>query len=183
MIIGEALGRLINGTTIDLNIEGDCVNREIQYHYGDHKELIKWITDRDKGRMRKYPLIWYVTAPYTELPNGYKEVKTNIIILQSTEIHWLNTKRSVKSYDQIIEPVWAKFKKMLERSQYIDVIGARPSKYRIKDEPSYGVNADGIRLGQNDFTSKKSKGDESVALDVVDGRLIELNLRININCI
>lgn len=183
MIIGEALGRLFNGMTVDLNIGGNTITRDVQYHYGDHKELVKWITDRDKGGLKKYPLVWYVVAPYNEEPDNYKNVNTQLIILQSTQIDWLNTKRSVKSYDEIIEPVWNKVKRVIELNSYINVLGEIPKKYLIKDEPSYGVNADGIRLGQSDFTSKTKNGTESIALDVVDGRIIKLNLRIKTNCI
>lgn len=183
MIIGEALRRLFDGVTIDLVIDGNTINRPIQFHYGDHKELVKWITDRDKGNSMKYPLLWYVTAPYREESNDYKNVTSKLIIFQSTQIQWLNTKRSVKSYDEIIEPVWQKVRRIIELNPYITVMGDLPTKYLIKDEPSYGVNTDGIRLGQTDFTNKAKKGTESISLDVVDGRIIELNLRIKTNCI
>lgn len=183
MIIGEALRRLLDGDSIDLNIDGNTINRPIQFHYGDHKELIKWIKDRDSGNLKKYPLIWYITAPYFEENDDYKRVKTNLLILQSTKIEWLNTKRTVKSYDEIIEPVWHYLKSKIERNKFITVLGDLKNKYRIKDEPSYGVNTDGIRLSQTDFTNKSSKGNESITLDVVDGRIIELELRIKTNCI
>lgn len=183
MIIGEALGRLFNGLSVDLNIEGNTITRNVKYHYGDHKELVKWITDRDKGRLNKYPLLWYVIAPYQEQPNDFKLVKSKLIILQSTKIEWLNTKRSVKSYEHIIEPVWCKVKELMQKNQYIQVLGDLPTKYLIKDEPSYGVNTDDIRLSQKDFTNKNNKGTQSVSLDLVDGRIIELNLRIKTNCI
>lgn len=183
MIIGEALRRLFDSETIDLCLDGNTVSRPIQFHYGDHKELTKWILDKNKGNNKKYPLLWYVTAPYKEHPDGYKNVTSKLIIFQSTQIDWMNTKRSVKSYDEIIEPVWQKIKKLIERNQYITIIGDIPDKYLIKDEPSYGVNTDGIRLSQTDFTNKSKKGTESVTLDVVDGRIIEINLRIKTNCI
>tara|TARA_R110000851_G_scaffold186357_1_gene335687 strand:- start:33 stop:584 length:552 start_codon:yes stop_codon:yes gene_type:complete len=183
MIIGEALRRLFNGMTIDLTIDGNTVCRPIQFHYGDHKELTKWILDKNKGNSKKYPLLWYVTAPYVEESTDYKNVKSKLIIFQSTQIDWMNTKRSVKSYDQIIEPVWQKVKKIISSSKYIQVMGELSSKYLIKDEPSYGVNTDDIRLSQTDFTNKNKKGTESISLDVVDGRIIEINLRIKTNCI
>jgi len=183
MIIGEALRRLFDGLTIDLTIDGNTVNRPIQFHYGDHKELVKWIKDKDRYRAKKYPLVWYVTQPYFEQPDNYKVVKTNLLIMQSTQIEWLNTKRTIKSYDEIIEPVWQKIKRVIELNEHITVVGNLPNKYRIKDEPSYGVNTDGIRLGQSDFTNKSKKGTESISLDVVDGRIIELELRIKTNCI
>jgi hypothetical protein len=180
VIIGEALKRLINGVEVDLTIGGNAFCRTINFHYGDHKELVKWIADKKRN---KYPLVWYVINPYTEEPDGYKNVKSRLLIFQSTEVEWFNSKRSVKSYDEVIEPVWQKVKSLLASNNYVQVMGDLQTKYRIKDEPSYGVETDGIRLGQTDFTNKKQKGTQSITLDVVDGRIIELNLRIKTNCI
>lgn len=180
MIIGEALKRLIDGTEITLTKGDETVNKTIKFHYGDQKELIKWIADRQSD---KYPLVWYIVNPYFDEPDGYKHVSTSILILQWTEVSWFNSKRTLKSYDEVIEPVWQKVKSLLERSQYITLLGDLRTKYRIKDEPSFGVNTSGIRLGQTDFTNKQSKGDESITLDVVDGRIVELNFRIKTNCI
>lgn len=178
MIIGEALGRLFKDLSIDFKIDGDTVNKSVKYHYGDHKELVKWIADK-KGS--KYPLIWYVIAPYKEEPNDKKNVTSRIIIFQQTNADWFNTKRSVKSYDDIIEPTWKAVKNLLEKSRFIDIIGDSNNMYEIKDEPNYGVNTNDIRLSQNDFSNKTSKGSESVSLDVVDGRIITLNFRIETN--
>ena len=46
-----------------LDIAG--VNRDVQFHYGDQKELLLWIKNR--GNYPKYPLIWYVLNKYTEV--------------------------------------------------------------------------------------------------------------------
>lgn len=180
MIIGEALKRLIDGNEIELTIGGNTVCKTINFHYGDQKELVKWIDDK---KSNKYPLVWYVVSPFYDEPSGHKNVKSSLLIFQSTEVHWFNSKRTVKSYDEVIEPVWQKVKTLIERSSYVQVMGDLPTKYRIKDEPSWGVETDGIRLSQTDFTNKSKKGTQSVTLDVVDGRIIELNLRIKTNCI
>lgn len=180
MIIGEALKRLINGTEIELTNGGNTVSKKINFHYGDQKELIKWIADK---KSNKYPLVWYVVNPYYDEPTDYKNVTSSLIILQGTEVSWFNSKRTIKSYDEVIEPVWQKVKSILQKNQFIEVLGDLNKKYRIKDEPSFGVNTDGIRLGQSDFTNSSKKGTQSIALDVVDGRIIELNLRIKTNCI
>ena len=180
MIIGEALKRLINGTEIELSVCGNNVLKKINFHYGDHKELTKWIADK---KSNKYPLVWWVINPYFEEPDGFKNVTSRLLIFQSTEVEWFNSKRVVKSYDEVIEPVWQKVKGILAKSQYVQVLGDIPTKYKIKDEPSYGVNTDGIRLGQSDFTNKSKNGTQSITLDVVDGRIIELNLRIKTKCI
>lgn len=180
MIIGEALKRLIDGTVIDLCIGGETVSRRINFHYGDQKELIKWIANKNGV---KYPLVWYVVNPFYEQADGYKLVSSSLMIFQHTQIDWFNDTRSVKSYDEIIEPTWQTVKKLLDRNKYITLTGDLYRKYRIKDEPSWGVDTEGIRTGQTDFTSKRKMKTQSVALDVVDGRIIELEFRIKTNCI
>lgn len=177
MIIASALKRLFDGVEIDLIIDNEPIKRGLQFHYGDHKELTKWIAGRTKKQ--KYPLLWYVVEPYFDEPNELKRVKTQFIIFQSTKTEWYNTDRSIKSYDAIIEPTWQVVKKTLEQNPFINVIGKLTTKYKIKDEPSYGVNAS----SNTDFTNKQKKGDQSITLDIVDGRIIELELRIKTNCI
>ncbi len=167
MIIGEALRVVF--TDLEVN------SIDVQYHHGDHKELIKWVLGRDP--LPKYPLVWYVTAPYTE-ENDYKNVVTRIIILQDTKHEYYNDERFVQTYVESIEPVWQAVRKLLEQHPHIQILGDIKSKYKIKDEPNYGLDTSG-----NDFTSKTKKGDESIVTDWVDGRIIELNLRIKTSCI
>lgn len=180
MIIGEALKSLIDGTEIELCSNTSSAYKTINFHYGDHKELVKWIADK---KSNKYPLVWYVVNPYTEDSEGWKNVTSRFLIFQSTEVEWFNSKRSIKSYDDVIEPVWHKVKGILSKSPFVQVMGNLNSKYRIKDEPSFGVNTDGIRLGQSDFTTTSKKGTQSVTLDVVDGRIVEFNILIKTKCI
>lgn len=180
MIIGEALKRLINGTEIELNIGKQTVKKLIKFHYGDQKELSKWIADR---KYDKYPLVWYVVNPFYEEQSGHKNVTSSLMIFQSTEVDWFNSKRTIKSYDEVIEPVWQKVKSLIQKNPYIEVMGDLNRKFKIKDEPSFGVDTEGVRLGQSDFTSKGKKGTQSVTIDVVDGRIIEMNFRIKTNCI
>lgn len=182
MIIGSAFGRLFDGLTVDLNIDGNDLTRNIQYHYGDQKELLKWVLDRNNSNSEKYPLVWYVVAPYYE-QEDYKVVTSSLIILQQTRVEWFNDTRTVMSYDDIIEPVWQKVKKTIEQNEFISVMGNIPRKYIIKDEPNFGVDNDGIRLSQSDFSSKSTKNDESITIDTVDGRVINMNFRIKTNCI
>lgn len=172
MIIGSALGRVFNDLEVDLTVNGSNVIRPIQYHYGNQKELNKWIINRNNGNLMKYPLIWYIVNPFYE-DGDYKVCKTKLLILQSTEVDWFNDTRSVKSYDEIIEPTWQKVKKALTDNLYIDIIGKTFDKYLIKDEPMF---ADNLRNGSTDNS-------ESIALDIVDGRIIDLEIRIKTNCI
>ena len=48
MIIASALKRLFDGVEIDLVINNEPIKQSLQFHYGDHKELTKWIAGRDR---------------------------------------------------------------------------------------------------------------------------------------
>lgn len=172
MIIGSALGRLFDGLTVDLTVNGENINRTIQYHYGNQKELNKWVINRNNGGLMKYPLVWYIVNPYYDEVD-YKVCKTKLLILQSTEIDWFNDTRSVRSYDEIIEPTWQKIKKTIELNQYVQIVGNSYNKYLIKDEPMF---ADNLRNGSQDNT-------DNITLDIVDGRIIDLEIKIKTNCI
>lgn len=178
MIIGSALGRLFDGLTVDITIDDQTVNREVKYHYGDQKELNKWVNDRNNANLAKYPLVWYVINPYFE-ETDFKRVRSSLIILQSTTVEWFNTTKSIKSYDDVIEPVWNKVKERIEKNEYISVIREIPRQFRIKDEPNFGITSGAIRLSQDDFATNT----ESVTTDIVDARIIELEFRIKTNCI
>ena len=177
MIIASALKRLLEGLEVDLNIDGQNVTTELNFHYGDNKELAAWIVNNKNSK--RYPLVWYVVEPYYDQENGFKEVSSKLIIFQNTKPEWLNTTRSIETYDAIIEPVWIKVKEVLERNPFISILGDRPKRWRIKDEPNYGVNDS----SDTDFTNTQKRGEKSVSLDIVDGRIIEINFRIKTNCI
>lgn len=179
MIIGEALKRLFAGMTITV----DAKPYNINFHYGDHKELIKWIQEKDKlGNVNKYPLVWYVIAPFEEF-NGQVEVQSRLIIMMSTELFYDNNQRAVKTYDTFIEPVWQMIRKKLVQHPHINVWGENFNQFKIKDEPNYGVDITDIRLSQNDFTRKKQDGEQGISLDIVDGRVISLHMRLKPQCI
>lgn len=184
MIIGAAIMRLLSDFKVDLKVDGRDVScRKVNFHYGDHKELIKWITSKDKSNSGKYPLVWYVVKPYTEL-NGIYYTESQLIIFQNTQLRWFNDERFVKTYTEIIEPVYQELKNIIEESPYMHVEGKTlKERYRILDEPSYGVNSSVTRLSENDFQNRSVNGEESVSLDFVDGKIININFRIQPDCI
>lgn len=189
MIIGEAFKRLFDGLSVPVTIylsddETQTIEQSIQFHYGDHKELIKWSLQMDEEQAVKYPLLWYVVAPYQEDSVGYKVCRSQFIILHSfkdmAQYSWFNNVKSLKSYDAVIEPVWQKVKSLLSSNPAaLQILGNINNRYNIKDEPNYGVKTDGVRTSQSDFTTKNKQGDQSITTDFVDGRIIELKFRIN----
>lgn len=187
MIIGESLRRLFSDLTYDyVDSQGQTQTEAVQFHYGDHKELVKWLKLSDSERLPKYPLLWYVISPYTDEDNGYKRVKSRLIILHTfrDREEQLNNLISQYTYDGVIGPVWDNVKaKLSSVPAFLQVLGKTSEKYVIKDEPNYGVKADGIRTSQTDFTQTQTQGDQSISIDIVDGRIIELEFRIKTNCI
>lgn len=182
MIVGEALKRLFSGATVDITTDSVTTTRDIQFGYGDQKELNKWIMLKEKNNLPKYPLIWYVTTDFNDLNDIY-DVSSKLVILTNTKPEWLNSTRNVMTYSNIIDPTWQKVKQILIENPYVELIGGLQNRFRIKDVPNYGVEVDNIRLSQNDFASNKKIGTESITIDVVDGRVINLSFRIKPNCI
>ena len=190
MIIGEAFKEMFNGLEIETffyDKQGvkQSQMQTLKCHYGDHKELIKWSLNAEA----KYPLLWYVTAPYFPEDNtDYKRCRSKFVILFSfrdmVQYDWFNDVKSKKTYNAVIEPVWDEVKKVLKSNPgALQVLGSANNKYVIKDEPNYGVKTDGVRTSQTDFTAKTENGTESITIDWVDGRIIELEFRINTKCI
>lgn len=182
MIVGEAFKRLFSGLTVDIITDSGTITRPVQFHYGDHKELIKWVSLRNQGKQDKYPLIWYVISKHTE-NQGWIKVTSRMIVLTLTESGYLNTTRSVKSYDGIIDPVWKAAEKLIRQNPYIEVFGKTSEKFEYKDEPNFGVDTDDVRLSQNDFSTNKAVGRKSINTDLVDGRVVTFAFRIKANCI
>lgn len=178
MIIAEGFRRLFNGLTIEYG----GVDRNVNYHQGDQKELVKWILA--KGNQEKYPLIWYVTSPYTEF-NGWYEAKSKLIIMQSTRIDWLNNKRATESYTKLIEPVWQGAKALILKSNSIVVFskGSLKDRFLLSDQPSYGVDINDTNGKDSDFKSLQKVRDKSASIDFVDARIIEFHFKMKANCI
>lgn len=181
MKAGSVLSKLFDDTKIDLEIDNELINRNIQFDYGDSKELAKWVIE--KKNSAKYPLIWCVESSYVE-ENDFYRMPIQLIIFQSTQIDWFNRTREVKTYEPIINPVFELMKKKLERAMSISIVGRPNEQFYIKDEPNYGVATDGLTTSQTDFVSKNTKGDESITIDIVDSKIVQLEIRIRkTNCI
>lgn len=177
MIVGEALKEVFKG----LEIEGQTV----QFGYGDQKELNKWVSFHNSKNIKKYPLIWYVKTGYNEFNGDYK-VNARLLVLMNTKVEWLNTTRTVKTYNVYINPLTDMITDRLRQNQYIQIDGQSFDKFKFIDYPSYGVNQDSmnsIRLTQNDFQSTKKNSTESITTDIVDAKVIDFGMTIKVKCI
>lgn len=182
MRVAKALEQIISGMTLTYNeyksdntIKGE-VTKDVQFSFGDQKELNKWIAGR--GSLSKYPLVWYVIVPYDEpRSKDYIEVNSRIYFFTSTKQELYNATRSLINYDQILEPLWQKVKLALKNANNIDVIN---DVIKVKAEPNFGVDTE--RQGvSGDFSSTTSKGTKSIATDFLDAQYVDLKLRIREN--
>jgi hypothetical protein len=178
MIVGDALSRVFKGQTVNIVPDGGIpTNRVIQFHYGNQSELIKWTKSKTGA---KYPLVWYVISPVISESNLGKEVKSQLILLTDTKLEWLNSTKVQKTYNVVIEPLYAKVQDLLLSNPFIQVSGDRNEKFQYIDQPSFGIETKNIRIGQTDFAPSNQK---SITLDVVDARLINIHLIIKTNCL
>lgn len=180
MIVGAALQRVFQGKMVSVTFNGSTSERALQFGYGDQKELIAWVNNKDRSQQAKYPLLWYVVSDHKKL-NGVVDVETQFIVLTDTQHPWLNPTRSQKTYTNIIEPVFEFVKAILRTHKYINVIGRNlEEKYRDRDIPNWGVSAP---PDKNDFVNKGKQGEESISTDIVDGKVISLRMKLQIDCI
>lgn len=177
MIIGEALKNIFFGLTLQIE------NRvhDVQFHYGDQKELQQWILMRNRSKLQKYPLIWYVTNNYEQITKDKFKVESQLILFQLTKREYLNTQRSKLTYLNSLNPLYDLVNKTLSRSPYVSLMNnGKPIK--CKDEPNYGVEINEPLSTSNDFAKKTAKGEKSITLDVVDAKVLRLNMVIKPYC-
>jgi hypothetical protein len=174
MIIGEALKSVFSGLTIEIANK----TYDVQFHYGDQKELQQWILMRNSLKLQKYPLIWYVTNGYEQVTNDKFKVESQLILFQSTKREYLNTQRSNLTYLNSLNPLYLLVNKVLSRNPYLSIMNnGKPLK--CKDEPNYGVQVN----EQSDFQTKAAKGEKSITLDVVDAKILRLEMVIKPYCL
>lgn len=171
MIVGNAICKVLDGMTIEAN--GSTVT--VLTDHDSQDSLDKFIAYKDDVGKTKYPLNFYVTGEVYEDHNGWKSVKTDLVILMDTQEPRLAKVRAEKVYIPYIEPIYQKVKTTLNANPYIEVIADRNGlKYPYVDRTNYGITI-------GDVGSKKQS--ESVVTDYVDARIIKINLRIKTNCI
>lgn len=152
MIVANALKTAFTGLQLtyfeylDEVTKGSSVTKDVQFFWGDQKELNKWVAGREG--IEKYPLIWYVLTPYTRpLFTDYSEANVRIIIFTDTQQQYYNNTRSLINYNEILNPLAL----IVEDTVLAD---ARNFEWMdkniiITDVPNYGVDtAEGILTQQ-----------------------------------
>jgi hypothetical protein len=167
MKIGMKLKELFTGLQVD--------GVDVQYHFGDQKELNMWIASKMKSNKQKYPLIWYVVSPPEPQGNGSLRVKTSLILFQGTKSELFNTERYTKTYLTYIEPLYELVQKTLYESRLIRFDAYNGIPYR--DEPNYGIESSSL-----DFSSISTQKQKSITVDIVDAKVMDLQLEIKLTC-
>ena len=179
MIVSNALKTAFTGLQLtyfeylDEVTKGSQVTKDVQFFWGDQKELNKWVAGRQG--VEKYPLIWYVKPPYQKpRSKKYFEVQARLILFTSTKQSYYNNTRSLINYNEILNPLYNLVEDKLKSINYIEIVS---EVININDEPNFGVDTD--RQGVNsDFSSTTSKGTKSITLDYLDAKVFDLKLRV-----
>jgi dTDP-D-glucose 4,6-dehydratase len=162
MIIGKALGNVLEGFTIDVN--NKTVN--VQNNYGKQDALDKFIAECDKKKVSKFPLIFYVTGKVKDL--GIRlQCETNIVIMTNTNSSWLSKKRTSETFDKIIHPAYEALIKKIQFSDKLLLRGNRDTRLTYDDAANYGIV-------KGDIGQKKSS--KSVVSDFIDARIVKLTI-------
>lgn len=179
MIVAIALKTAFTGLQLtyfeylDEVTKGSQVTKDVQFFWGDQKELNKWVAGR-KG-VEKYPLIWYVMTPYTRpLFADYVEVNARVILFTSTKQSYYNNTRSLINYNEILNPLAISVENIL-LANATDFEWA-DKNIVIKDEPNFGVDTE-----QGDFNTATPKGTKSITLDYLDAKVMDLKIRVKQN--
>lgn len=176
MRVAKALEQIISGMTLTYNeyksdntIKGE-VTKNVQFSFGDQKELNKWIAGR--GSLSKYPLVWYVLKEYNKEvdENRYITVdNARIILFTSTKQEYYNQTRALINYSEILDPLSKLLEKQMQLSGKFEFID---ESLKIIDIPCYGLDS-------QDFGASNT---QSVTLDYLDARTLTANLRVYTTC-
>ena len=176
MRVAKALEQIISGMTLTYNeyksdntIKGE-VTKDIQFSFGDQKELNKWIAGR--GSLSKYPLVWYVLKEYDKEVDQSRYItvdKARIILFTSTKQEYYNQTRALINYSEILDPLSKLLEKQMQLSGKFEFIY---ESLKIIDIPCYGLDS-------QDFGASNT---QSVTLDYLDARTLTANLRVYATC-
>ena len=179
MIVGESFLKLFKDMEITVtDNSGTEITRPIKFWYGDHEELLRWLS-KNKGNANKFPLVWYPITEVRERLDWKLVSNGSLVILSDTKLKYMNDERYVNTYSYIIDPVWQLIKEKLMKSSYFFFIGNSSKiedRYVIRDRPNFDSGSD-----KKEFNNEK--GQESIATDIVDARFIDFSFEINTKCI
>jgi hypothetical protein len=183
MIIANIFSNLFKDLTLTYRdfrsdlVSSTVVTKDVHFHFGDSKELAKWI--RGRSGKEKYPLIWYQINEVKNNNGDFIENDCTLIFFTSTKQDYYNNTRSLINYTNILEPLSSKVFDLIDSNGYIQTIFNDPNAlYKSFDVPNYGVDEDGL-----DMTRNEKKGTKGITIDILDARRIEFQARFNKKCL
>lgn len=138
------------------------------YHFGDGKELNRFIAERQKNNQLTYPLIYQTS--YREVQR-YKENLVDLnpvemFIAYQTQTELFNTERWATSYRNILVPTFNNIFTALRKS---GIIQETEWDITVEKFPNYG--------------NPEIDGTQTKTIDVIDALRFTLNCTMNSNCI
>lgn len=169
MIVGNALCKILDGMTI--NVNGTIT---VQNNMGNQDALDKFIALSNANNAEKYPLLFYVINPVKQF-KAWSYCSTDLIIMINTKEPLLYKDRTAKTYIPYIEPIYQKVRTTLTNNSFFESMESnQEDRFSYTDVPNFGIT-------KSEVGSSKSK--KSVVTDYVDARIIKMNFRIKTNCI
>lgn len=136
------------------------------YHFGDGKELNRFIMERKGENKLVYPLIYQTSYEETQLVReGLVQVNLDMFIAYCTETDLFNTQRWATSYRNILMPTFENIHKAFQLSRMV----ISDYEYNVTKHPNYGNP-------EQDGTANKT-------IDIIDALRFRLNCTINNHCI
>lgn len=174
MVIAQIFSNLFNGLELtyqdyrlDLGSNGN-VTSDVKFHFGDSKELAKWV--RGRSGQEKYPLIWYLIDTVENNNSDFIKSNCSLVLFTSTRQDYYNDTRSLVNFSNILEPLATKVFSLVDSNPQIQTIFRDDQNmYQSFDLPNYGI----------DDIDTKLKG----TIDIVDAKRIEFQARFNKKCL
>lgn len=183
MIVAGIFEKLFKNLTLTYKeykpnlIDFTDVTKPVQFHFGDSKELAKWI--RGRNGKEKYPLIWYVIEPVNNSNAATIKANCSLILFTATKSDYYNNTRALINYTSILDKLTDSIVELIVNNGNIELVyNNYENVFTTFDIPNYGVDQD-----NSDFTRKEQKGEKSITIDVVDARRIEFQARFNKKCL
>lgn len=137
------------------------------FHWGDEKELNRWIQEKAENA---YPLIWLLPSLDDVKGRGVELEKKCEFIIATREIHkdLFNDERYLNSFDTVLNPLTEDLIHGLNASSISDLIGQEWQTFKF---PNYS-NVD-------TYTKKEKNG----TIDLWDAIKLSIKVRFNNNCL
>lgn len=166
MIVAEHRIRDIVATIPVIRLNDDFTLKP-NFHWGDEKELNRWIQEMKDDA---YPLIWLLPTPDDFKGRGAELEKRCEFIIATREINTslFNDERYLNSFDTVLNPLTDDLIHGLNSSSISDLIG---QEWQVNKFPNYS-NVD-----------KYTKTEKNGTIDLWDAIKLSIKVRFNDNCL